>query len=118
MKSLFTTEDVKNIIQNIFYDDKNKEDILIIDGDGEQNQIAITDYLDTEFYTWKNRIVDTSDLYYNGERVDFEAWINSLNYSLKKIYALVEETDEEIVQSEDIDSVSKTGYYYIPLPYR
>ena len=99
MRTTFTAEDMKLIIGNIFASDD--EDMIATSAiDGEQERKKIRDYLNVDFYTWKNRVV--------GEE-PFDAWQKSIDVSLNKAYGLVEVTDASAVASQDIDSGSVTA---------
>lgn len=128
MRTVFTTEDVKNLIENIFngnlaqhrlskgeveYVNENSEKVVVIDEEsGEKiKEIDLAEYLNISFYNWKQRLVNTDD---NIEDTDqrisvFEAWLKSLNFSLNKSYALVEVIDEDVVASQEIDSSTIFG---------
>ena len=101
-RSVFTNNDIKNIICNCFAD--NSEQILLVDENGKQTKKDLAEYLNIEFYVWKNRVVTV-----DGQDVGVDAWLNSLNYSMDKSFALIETTNCEVVASEDIDSATVTG---------
>ena len=77
MRTIFTAEDVKNIIETIFngnlrqfliskgniaYNNPNSEKILLIDeDDGTQQEKDLAEYLNIKFYNWKERLVTKSD---------------------------------------------------------
>ena len=128
MRTIFTTEDIKNIVETIFngnlaqyraskgaipYSNENSEKIAIIDEEsgGTTQEVDLAEYLNISFYNWKQRLIDTSDdREREGQRISvFEAWLDSLNFSLNKGYALVEVIDEEVVASQDIDSSAIVG---------
>ena len=126
MKTNFTAEDVKNIIEKIFngnlwlskasngsilYENPNSEKILLIDEDsGEKTEVDIAEYLNIKFYNWKQRLVDkeVGDIDSPPLTV-YDQWVASLNLSLNESYALVEKIDEEVVTSPDIDSATIMG---------
>ena len=101
-RSVFTNNDIKNIIYNCFAE--NSEQILFVDESGTETKKDLLEYLNIDFYVWKNRVVSV-----DGQDLGVDAWVESLNYSLGKAYALVETTDCEVVASEDIDSATVTG---------
>lgn len=128
MRTIFTTEDIKNIVETIFngnlaqyraskgaipYSNENSEKIVIIDEESGEvaQEVDLAEYLNISFYNWKQRLIDTSDdREREGQRISvFEAWLDSLNFSLNKGYALVEVIDEEVVASQDIDSSAIVG---------
>lgn len=132
MRTIFTLTDLKNIIDNIFngnlwaskfskgkiaYNNPNSEKVLLIDEDnGNQKEVDLAQYLNIEFYKWKDRLVSVDEQNY---RYDFdeeqqrlsvlEDWVKSLNFSMNQAYALVEKTDSEVVASQDIDSATIMG---------
>ena len=127
MRTIFTTEDVKNIIENIFngnlkqsklsngkipYTNPNSEKIMLIDEYGNPKvEKDLAEYLNISFYNWKQRVVEKGD---GGSLEDpqlsvFEDWVQSINFSLDESYALVEKIDEEDTASQDIDSAVITG---------
>ena len=122
MRTTFTNEDVRNLIDKIFngnlwshklkaqpYDNPNSENLLLIDNDtGEKKEVDIAEYLNIKFYTWKNRLVEKGDGLDENPLSPLETWVSSLNLSMNEAYALVETIDEEVVASQDIDSATKT----------
>lgn len=122
MRTTFTNEDVRNLIDKIFngnlwshklkaqpYDNPNSENLLLIDNDtGEKKEVDIAEYLNIKFYTWKNRLVEKGDGLDENPLSPLETWVSSLNFSMNEAYALVETIDEEVVASQDIDSATKT----------
>lgn len=126
MRTIFTIEDVKNIINNIFngnlwehkysngeiaYNNPNSEKILLIDIDnGTQTEKDIAEYLNIKFYNWKQRLVEKSNDELEAAPLSvFEDWVQSLNFSMNESYALVERIDEEVTASQDIDSATYMG---------
>lgn len=126
MRTNFTTEDVKNIIDVVFngnlsahkaskgaipYENPNSEQIRLTEAEtGAYENVDLAEYLNINFYSWKERLVtkdttgfDTTSL------VGVEDWVASLNFSTNEAYALVETIDEEVVPSQDIDSATITG---------
>ena len=127
MRTIFTVEDVKNIVESIFngnlwlskasngsipYKNPNSEKILLIDEDnGTQTEKDIAEYLNIKFYNWKERLVSKGDGSIDEEPAlsVFDDWVQSLNFSMNEAYALVERIDEEVTASQDIDSATITG---------
>lgn len=127
MKTIFSAEDVKNVIDVIFngnlnqyrkskgsipYDNPNSEKILLIDeDDGTQQEKDLAEYLNIKFYNWKERLVAKrdDDLVQDQQFSVFEDWVQSLNFSMNETYALVEKIDEEVTASQDIDSGTIIG---------
>lgn len=120
MRTIFTSEDVKNIVDNCFngnlwlykaskgsisYENANSEQILIknIDDDTTQNK-DLAEYLNVKFYNWKDRLVRKTDYRADESYTIFDEWVNSLNFSMDESYALVEILGQEITPSQDIDS--------------
>lgn len=122
MRTIFMTEDVKNIVENIFngnlaqyrvsngsiaYNNPNSEQILLVDeDDGTTTEQDLAQYLNIKFYNWKERLVATEDrsLEERSNLSVFDDWVQSLNVSMNEAYALVEKIDEEVTASQDIDS--------------
>lgn len=127
MRTIFTSEDVKNFVEYLFngnltafnlsngtieYKNENSEEILLIDEEtGETKEFDLAQYLNIEFYSWRNRLIEQ-----NEEPIDnqphlstFESWVKSLNFTLDKAYALVEVLDEDATASQDIDNATKIG---------
>ena len=127
MRTIFTIEDVKDIVEKIFngnlaqhklskgaipYENKNSEQILLIDQDnGNKTEIDLAEYLNIRFYNWKERLVSRDDRSINEDPAlsVFETWVQSLNFSMNEAYALVEKLDEEVTASQDIDSSTIIG---------
>lgn len=127
MRTIFTSQDIKNIIREIFngnmaqykasngkiaYENPNSEKIVFVDeDDGTKTEQDIAQYLNIKFYSWKNRVVEKSDQAVIGEtqQTAFDTWVQSLNVSMKESYGLVELLDEEVTASQDIDSATKIG---------
>lgn len=126
MRTNFTTEDIKNIMEYIFngnlfqsrlsngsiaYNNPNSEKIVLIDeDDGTRTEKDLADYLNVRFYNWKQRLVEKGQDGLNSSPLSvFEDWVSSLNVSMNESYALVEKIDEEVVASQDIDSATIMG---------
>lgn len=123
MRTIFTTEDIKNIVDTAFngnlwqykatkgaveYENPNSENILLTEADtGFQEEKDLAEYLGVGFYTWKNRLAEKSNLLV--QDTSFMSWIESLNGSMNEAYALVECIDSEAVPSQDIDSATFIG---------
>lgn len=117
MRTIFTTEDIRQIITTIFngnlgavnknptipYVNENSENIILKDESGEK-KIDLAKYLNIDFYSWKNRVVSQDET--EQPLSNFETWLDSLNYSMEKGYALIETTGSEVVPSQDIDSAT------------
>lgn len=123
MRTNFTSEDIKNIVDTIFngnlwaskasngsvaYSNPNSEPInLINEDDGTSETADLAEYLNIHFYNWKQRLVEKDD---NEQPYSvLEDWVQSLNFSMNESYALVEKTDEEVTASQDIDSATITS---------
>ena len=124
-RTVFTVEDVKNIVESLFngnlrayratngvvpYNNPNSEQILLIDEEsGEQEQQDLAQYLNIDFYVWRNRLVEKQS---HGAGVQaqaltpYDTWVQSLNFSMNEAYALVETTDMEVTASQDIDNAT------------
>lgn len=123
MRTNFTSEDIKNIVDTIFngnlwaskasngeiaYSNSNSEPISLIDEDNGTSETAdLAEYLNIHFYNWKQRLVEKDE---NEQPYSvLEDWVQSLNFSMNESYALVEKTDEEVTASQDIDSATITS---------
>lgn len=105
MKTILAVEDIKNIIQEAFNSEENRELIAITDNDtGETTEVDIVDYLNIKYYVWRQRLIDQD----GAMPMDLPSWIESINYSIKDSYALVEILSETVTMSEDIDNASKS----------
>ena len=127
MRTIFTAEDVKDIVEQIFngnlaqykiskgsipYKNPNTEKILLVDeNSGERTEKDLAEYLNIKFYNWKERLVSKgeSSIADEPQLSVFEDWVQSLNFSMNEAYALVEKIDEEVTASQDIDSATITG---------
>ena len=104
MRTILTSEDVKNIVIGAF--NENNEEIIIRNADtGEQTTKDLVSYLNIEFYNWKDRVVEIS----NTQLQNFDDFAESMLVSMNRAFALVELVDEEVVVSQDIDSATKEG---------
>ena len=101
MRTIFTNQDMANLLTDVFKD--NTIPVDLIDADtNERTESDMVSYLDIEFYTWWQHAKTSVE-----ERIDtganvLEAWRDSLNFSLGKSFALIEQTDEETIASQDI----------------
>jgi len=108
MRTLFTAEDMLDFVNQIFNGDEYSEKALLIDADdGEQQEVNLADYLNVHFYSWKERIVSVDRR--TGNSLTFDDWVQSLNYSLKDSYGLVEIVNEEPTVSQTIDGGTIRG---------
>lgn len=122
MRTIFSTEDCKNVIDKIFnanlrvngetYSNPNDTPIALVDNEsGEQTTSYLAKLLNVQFYCWKDRLETVRD-YGTAEQSafsPFDDWVQSLNYSFDTAYALVEVVDEEVTASQDIDYATKIG---------
>lgn len=101
MRTIFTNQDMANLFTDVFKN--NTIDVDLIDEyTGAKTESDMVSYLDVEFYTWWTQVKTSLE-----ERIDegknvYEAWKDSLNNSLGKSFALIEQTDEETIASQDI----------------
>lgn len=119
MRTNFNTEDVKNIVEEIFngnlraykaskgsvaYKNPNSEKISLKDEiDGTSQITDLAEYLDVHYYCWKHRLDE------KGHVETFDSWVRSLNFSMNEAYALVECLDEDATPSQDIDNATIIG---------
>ena len=127
MRTIFTSEDTKNIIETIFngnfatykassgsvpYENPNSEEIAVLDANlGLKSTYDLAQYLNINFYSWRQRVVESGNepISNSANLSTFESWVESLNYSMNESYGLVEKIDEEVTASQDIDSSIITG---------
>lgn len=127
MRTIFTAEDTKIIIDKIFngnlwlskasngviaYDNPNSEKIILVDEyNSTRTEKDIAEYLNIKFYNWKERLVSKGNGGIDEEPAlsVFDDWVQSLNFSMNEAYALVEKIDEEVTASQDIDSATIIG---------
>lgn len=127
MRTIFTTDDIKNVFEDIFngnlreslvhknsvpYVNENSEKIFLINEDtGEKKEEDLAKYLNVKFYAWKERLVEKQNKLdeEDGELQTVDAWIESLNFSQNESYALVEIIDEEATASQDMDNATILG---------
>ena len=108
MRTIFTNEDMSSLLQDVFND--NTIDVTLIDADTEEKtESDMVSYLNVEFYTWWRHATSSAE-----DRIDsganvFESWKDSLNYSMDKSFALIEQTDEETISSQDIVGATILG---------
>lgn len=108
MRTMFTNEDMANLLTDIY--NENTIDVTLIDEvDNTKTDSDMVSYLNIEFYTWWQHAKTSVE-----ERIDsganvFEAWRDSLNLSIGKGYALIEQTDEETITSQDIVGATISG---------
>lgn len=92
-KTVLTTNDLKNIIENIY---AVPVPLTLSDGEGERETNSV-DELDIGFYAWRE-FVDNED-----------SWSGTFANTLPRTIALVELTNCTVLPSPDIDSASITG---------
>ncbi|MDR1138315.1 MAG: hypothetical protein LBK70_00340 [Clostridiales bacterium] len=94
MKSVFTTNDIKNIVYSAFKEHSVQVPIVT---DGQEEVVDISEHLNIEFYTFVHYLEMDKE-----ER-------KSLSTALDKSYAIVETGNESANVSADIDFVEKEG---------
>ena len=109
-KIILTSNDIKGIVENIYksgleQDVGLQKDIRFVDENGNEIEQNISEYLNIEFYSWRNRLVEIK----NNEYIGADDWLQQLNINMDKSYGLVEITDNEAVESYDIDSATISG---------
>lgn len=112
MRTIFTTEDITYLIEQIYNSKDNSERIMLVDeSSGQATDVDLAEYLNIKFYSWKERLIEKGKSSINDQPQlsVFEDWVQSLNFSMKESYALVELIDEDVVASQDIDSALKVG---------
>lgn len=108
MRNIFSNEDMKNFLEDIFKNNSYNETIEDVKT-GVQKQVDMATYLNIKFYSWWNQEQTMVDNLMDEGADIREAWKNSLKLSLNQSYALVEQLDEESIVSEDIDGATIKG---------
>ncbi len=103
-RTIFTTEDVKEIIKRVFID--NDEQIEIVENN-KMKKISLVKYLNIEFYAFKNDRIKFDKSY--KKQTDISSLISNS-------YGLVEVIDEDATISPDIDFVEKSGVISFTIP--
>lgn len=122
MRTILDIEDIKNIIDDKFngnlwsfkaskgvvaYENPNSEKIYETDEfNGTSKMVDLAENLNIRFYAWGERL-DEKDK--DNRLLSFDAWVQSLNFSMNEAYALVEKVDEEATPSQDIDNATVIG---------
>lgn len=102
MRTIFTSEDMLNIVRGIFNGGEYSDKATLIDANsGKQEAVDLATYLNVHFFSWKERIVNVDN--FSGESMPYDEWVQSLNYSLEDSFGLVEIANEEPTVSQDID---------------
>lgn len=132
MRTIFNVSDLRDIIDKIFngnlwaykfskgkieYENPNSENIVLIDEvSGSRTTKDLAEYLNIEFYKWKDRLVSVDEQGFRRGQFESEQrlsvldeWVRSLNFSMNQAYALVEKVDSEVTASQDIDSATIYG---------
>lgn len=121
MRTILNTDDIRNIIDEIFngnlwkhkasaqkiaYENQNSPEIILVDEfDGSKTKSDLAQYLNIKFYSWRERLMEKSEEL--GDSDVFNSWVQSLNGSMNEAYALVDVVDDEVTMSQDIDSATK-----------
>ena len=108
MRNIFSNEDMKTFLEDIFKNNSYNETIEDINT-GVQKEVNVVNYLNINFYSWWKQDPTTIEQLMDEGGDIREAWKNSLQYSMDKSYALVEQLDEESIVSEDIDGATIKG---------
>jgi hypothetical protein len=115
-RAVFSSEDFKRIIDGIFngnralsrknpakypYANPNSE-IITVEQEGQKQDVDLAQWLNVDFYVWKNRIVQTEK-----GREDFDAFAAQFARSLNYSACLCELSDPQVVMSQDIDGATQ-----------
>lgn len=100
MTTSFINSEIRDIFKNMF--ESNDYNIYIHNEDsGEETTTSIVDYLNVDFYSWRNRVVDIDAEH---TQIPFQSWVESIEDSMNDAYGLVEIQDETTQISADIDN--------------
>lgn len=108
MRTFFSNEDMAKLLIDVY----NQSDIevgITIEETGEHIETTAVSYLDVQFYTWWEHVKTMLE-----ENIDIganlrETWKDSLEKSIGKSYALIEQLDEETISSQDISGATISG---------
>ena len=108
MRAFFSNKDMAKLLEDVYKENTIGVD-LIDEETGDKTESDIVSYLNIDFYTWwQHAKTAVEELLDNGGNIR-ESWKQSLNYSVGKGYALIEQTDEETIQSQDISGATILG---------
>lgn len=99
-KLILTASDLREIVKNVFSGNDEVPVISVVDENGNRAEKSLKDFLNIEFYSWKNRLVHINA----GEFAKADDWVTSLNFYMDKGYALVELTDKDLTASQNVDA--------------
>lgn len=132
-KLVITSNDVKDIVAASFngqeevvtdaegnkstkFVNSMSEQIAVVDEGGNTTSIDIAEFLNIEFYSWRNRLVEARDGGYGEQYALYDDWVQSLDFSTDRTFALVETQDGEITTSQDIDNAALRGEITFIIP--
>lgn len=108
MRTFFSNEDMAKLLEDV-YKENTLPVTLIDEVDETEKDSDMVSYLNVEFYTWwQHAKTSIDELAENGGNIR-ESWKQSINYSVGKSYALIEQLDEETIASQDISGATIMG---------
>ncbi len=108
MRSYFTNEDIKNLIEDVYKDNTIEVD-LKDEETGEKTPVDMVEHLGIKFYSWWNHEQSAVEALINNGGDIQEAWKDSITDSIGKGAALIEQLDEETILSQDIEGGTLLG---------
>lgn len=108
MRAYFSNDDLRKLIEDVYKESTIAVDLVDADT-GEKTESDFATYLDIDFYSWWTHPETMREVLQDEGGNIKDAWKKSLNWSLGKSYALVEQTDEETILSQDISGATIFG---------
>ena len=108
MRAYFSNDDLRKLIADVYEESTIAVDLVDADT-GERTESDFASYLDIDFYSWWTHPETMAEVLQDEGGDLKDAWKKSLNWSLGKSYALVEQTDEETISSQDISGATIFG---------
>lgn len=100
MITTFVNSEIRDIFKNMFT--TNGYGIYVKNEDtNEEETMPIVDFLNVQFYSWRNRVVDIDA---ERRQIPYQSWVESIEMSMNDAYGLVEIQDETTQISADIDN--------------
>ena len=108
MRAFFSNQDMSNIIQDVYKNNTIPVD-LVDEVSGTKTESDMVTYLNVKFYNWwEHAQTAAEDAMDEGKSIR-ESWKDSIQHSIGKSYALIEQLDEETIISQDISGATIRG---------